>query len=109
MSSSFSASAVRDIVIFNAFNGFGDTIGNDDYGYSSAWLDLGDHLETPDGRALDPSEAEDLIDELGGRYVIAYWHASGQRDWVAFTDYQEMKELWRELSREFYNREEASE
>lgn len=93
--------STTDLIIYNSFNGFGDVIGSDEYGFSVAWLDLHDHLETSNGRALDPSEVEDLEEAAGGRYVIAYLHDNGIKEWVAFEDYSEMKKLWRELDAEY--------
>jgi len=102
MTNTFSASAVRDILIHNAFNSFGDVTGSDDFGYSAAWLDLNDHLETPMGRALDPSEAEDLIEELGGRYLIVFLHASGIVEHNPYVSKRDMKDDFWKIEKDFF-------
>lgn len=95
MNSTFDARDVRDILIHNAFNSFGDTTGSDDFGASYAWVDLHDHLETSQGRALDPSEAEELIDEIGGRYVIVILWANGVVGYDDFASKRDMMQQFR--------------
>lgn len=79
-------------IVYNAFNGFGDSTGSDEFGYSVAWIDLDDHME-PDG--LDQYELYPYSDDIsayvktwrdvaGCRWALAYWDADGSRSAVGY-------------------------
>lgn len=96
-------------VVFNAFNGLGDTTGGDDYGVSVAWIDLDDHLE-PEG--LDHYELYPYSDDVsvyvkthpainGARYCLAFWYADGSREILACESHDAMMEYYRAYEASF--------
>ena len=95
-------------IIFNAFNGLGDSTGDDSFGVSVAWVDLDDHLE-PEG--LD-HEAYPFSDDVsayvkshpevdGARWVLAYLTADGNRYIYGFPSKAEMMATYREYERDY--------
>lgn len=96
-------------IVFNAFNGFGDTTGSDEFGISVAWIDLDDHLE-PEG--LDHYEMYPYSDDIsayvkthpcidGKRYALAYWHADGRREAMGFDAQEECLTVFQSFDDEF--------
>lgn len=105
METMFSNVEVRDLLIHNAFNSFGDVTGSDDFGCSYAWVDLHDYLSTPEGRALMPNEIEELERIVGGRYAIVFWWASGVVNWDDYDNKDAMMKQFREFQDDFYSYE----
>lgn len=98
-----------DCIVFNAFNGFGDVTGSNEFGYSVAWVDIDDHMR-PEG--LDNHELYPYSDDVtayvkthpdveGYRYFLAYWDADGFRSVIAYDTRQDMKAAFEGLASEF--------
>lgn len=96
-------------ICINAFHGFGDTTGSDNFGISVAWIDLDDHLE-PDG--LNNYELYPYSDDVsayvkthphvgGKRYALAYWHADGRREVLGFDSKAEALTVFQSFADEF--------
>jgi hypothetical protein len=87
-----------EIMCENAFNGFGDETGSDEYGVSVAWLDLSDHIEYADSDVPEGVTYENVGAYLathphveGFRYVLAYWQDNGSRSVMGFATREEMR------------------
>lgn len=90
-------------IVANAFDGFGDTGGDDDFGMSFAWVDLDDHLENYGTNDDVPEGAlsELLIEYTGSRWVLAFINSDGVR-WVnACSSEEEMKTQYRALAEQY--------
>ena len=113
-------------IIFNAFNGFGDSTGSDEFGFSVAWIDLNDHLEPEclDHHELYPysddvSAYVKTLPELAGgachgddkphRYALAYIDATGIRSVVAYCTHADMMHAYRAIEAEYLQFEDSIE
>ncbi len=102
-----------EIIVRNAFNGMGDSFGDDEFGRSVAWIDLADHieLEPTDYSVLGLPQAisYDIIGEwlmtwrdcAEERWVLAYLDADGSRSAVGYTSRESMMKAYRELESEY--------
>ena len=99
-----------DLIVFNAFNGLGDTTGSDEFGISVAWLDLADYLEDPECRR-DSDELTMLLMAYMSehRYVLAFIDANGVRSALAFDSFEDMMREFRQYEEEYLQFEDAQE
>jgi hypothetical protein len=102
---------ILDLIVANAFNGFGDSTGSDDFGYSVAWLDLQDYLEDYENEGRDTFELTDLTTEyMGGlRWILAYIDADGTRSAVGYDTHEDMMIAYRDHEKAFLAFEETRE
>ncbi len=95
-----------NVIVTNAFNGFGDSTGEDDFGYSVAWIDLDDFVEC-DGFTDVPTECRNDSDALGAwlrtwqdvngeRYALAYIDANGSRSAIGYSTRGDVLAAYRE-------------
>lgn len=101
-----------DILTRAAFHGFGDTTGEDDFGYSVAWvdlLDIGTFGDLTREYAADmPTISEDDMGESlaaylatwrdmsGCRYALTFWDANGSRSAIGYSSREDMMHAYRE-------------
>ncbi len=99
-----------NVIVYNAFNGFGDIVGEDDFGYSVAWIDLDDYVELYDAKLLDnlpdgvdKNDTDSLSawlktwrDINGERWVLAYLDADGTRSAVGYSSHSDMMKAFKE-------------
>lgn len=93
-----------ELIVSNAFNGMGDASGSDEFGYSVAWIDLGDYLEDyPNGVTGDTEalSAVAIAANDGERYALAYIDADGSRYHVAYHTKTDVIAAYRALEAEF--------
>lgn len=100
-----------NIMVANAFNGMGDSTGEDDFGVSVAWLDLDDYVEAygspdvPEGCGDDPDTLSEWLktwrDVNGARYVLAYIDANGSRSAIGFNSRAELLKVYREYENDY--------
>lgn len=89
-----------DSIIANAFNGLGDSTGDDDFGVSVAWIDLHDYI-APMGIPGEPVEDDDyqraILAYMGStnRYALAFIHADGRREVDGYETDSAMREVYR--------------
>jgi len=93
-----------DMIVENAFNGMGDSAGDDEFGASCAWIDLGDHLE--DYRHTVPVGVDywalgayltTAPGMSGERYALAYIDANGCRSVVGYSSRADMMTAFRDF------------
>jgi hypothetical protein len=100
---------ILDFIVYNAFNGNGDVTGDDEFGVSVAWIDLGDYLDSgiampgSELREMDLGELSRITMEYNGnhRYALAFIDANGFRDIDGYDSYPEMMEVFREFEKDF--------
>lgn len=93
---------IVDIIVSNAFNGMGDSTGNDDFGVSVAWIDLQDFLEDPQNPGCYSDDiSREAIAYTGSRWTLAYWYASGNRDVMGFPTRSEMMDVFRSFEADY--------
>lgn len=90
-----------NVIIANAFNGLGDATGDDDFGYSVAWIDLDDYVDDfgiPGVPAECVGDCFALSDWLktwpdinGSRYALAFIDAHGYRSAVGYDSEADMR------------------
>jgi len=90
-----------ECLLHNAFNGVGDMCGEDDFGYSVAWMDLNDFLEVPSGidtKGLRSHYTDDVTRWVktapgvdGERYILLYLDANGDCYAVAYTSRENVR------------------
>lgn len=100
-------------IVANAFNGFGDSSGSDDFGLSFAWIDLADFMEdyTPDKRFGEDTEAISAasIEYVGNvRYAMAYINQDGSRDVVGYYTKADVLAAFKSLDSAFQAFEEVT-
>jgi len=98
-----------DAIVFNAFNGFGDTTGEDDFGLSAAWIDLDDFVEVASPQDL-PSNVKNETDAIskwlktytgGKRWVVATINSQGIRDAKGFNSKNDMMKAYNQVDKEY--------
>ena len=93
-----------NVIVYNAFNGMGDSTGDDNFGYSVAWIDLDDYVEC-DGFIDVPEECRNDSDALaswlktwrdvaGCRYALAYIDADGSRSAIGYYTREDVLEAY---------------
>ena len=100
-----------NVIVYNAFNGMGDSVGEDDFGYSVAWLDLHDYIEIYDRKVLPAgvvNKTDNISDWLkthpdvkGNRWVLAYLDSNGSRSVVSYADKSSMMKIFKEQSNDY--------
>lgn len=93
-----------DTIVENAFNGMGDSAGDDEFGVSCAWIDLADHLEEyghtfPSG--VDYWSLGAYLTTAPGmsgeRFALAYIDANGCRFVVGYATHGDMMQAYRDF------------
>lgn len=106
-----------NVIVYNAFNGFGDVVGEDDFGYSVAWIDLDDYVEMYDAKLLenlpegtDRNDTDSISawlktwrDVNGSRWVLAYLDSDGSRSAIGYSNQPSMMKAFKEHE-EAYNK-----
>lgn len=104
-----------DIIVANAFNGMGDATGSDDFGYSVAWIDLADHIDTQGFTTPDPVTYQNVgaylatwRDVSGCRYALAYIDSNGSRSAVGYATRTDMMDAYRAIEAEYLSWDDSS-
>lgn len=94
---------ILDEIVFNAFNGFGDSTGSDEFGVSFAWIDLLDYVEPSDGskRPSEDLSAEFIAFNGGHRYALVYISSDGIRGLFPYDTKEAMMREFRGHERAF--------
>lgn len=102
---------MADVIFTNAYNGFGDTTGDDDFGQSCAWLDLNDFI-TEDNIADVPhtvrGDSDALTDWIqlhphirGRRWALVWLDSHGNKSFEAFQTRNAMMRDYRAFEKSY--------
>ena len=104
-----------ECIVYNAFNGMGDTAGSDDYGHSVAWIDVQDHIDytgndVPEGVTYENVGAylATWRDMAGCRYALAYIDANGCRSAIGYETRADMMHAYRAIESDYLAWEESA-
>ena len=110
---------MADVVFTNAYNGFGDTTGDDDYGMSCAWIDLHDFI-TEDGHTDVPHTCKGDSDALtdwiqlhphirGRRWALVWVDSNGNKSFDAYQTRSAMMRDYRAFEKAYLDWSESVE
>jgi hypothetical protein len=95
----------ENILLFNAFNGFGDTTGSDDYGISAAWLDTHDYLEDCDDYSRNSDEITKQLESAGyGRWLIVILTDNGMIQVQQYESKSDMMDAYHAIEDDYSQR-----